>query len=176
MADPEPFLGEIRMFGFDFAPRGWALCDGRLLPINQNQALFALLGNMYGGNGTTTFALPNLQSRVPIGQGHGAGLSSYVVGQAGGSETVRLTAAQMPAHTHSVKASGSAANSTTPEGRVPARSVGRSYAATPDTSTVMNANMLGAAGGGQPHANVQPYLAMNFCIAMVGIFPARPDV
>ena len=92
----EPFLGEIRMFGFDFAPQGWALCNGQLLPINQNQALFSLLGNMYGGNGTTTFALPNLQSRVPIHQGQGAGLSSYVVGQAGGAETVTLAAAQMP--------------------------------------------------------------------------------
>ena len=130
MTDPEPFLGEIRMFAFDFAPRGWAPCDGRLLPINQNQALFSLLGNMYGGNGTTTFALPDLQSRVPINQGHGAGLSSYVVGQAGGTETVKL--------------SGS--------------------------------DMLGAVGGGQLHSNVQPYLAVNFCIAMVGFFPARPDV
>ena len=175
MTDPEPFLGEIRMFAFDFAPRGWAPCDGRLLPINQNQALFTLLRNMYGGNGTTTFALPNLQSRVPINHGHGAGLSTYAVGQAGGTETVKLSAAHMPAHTHPVSASGAAAISNMPGSRVPARSVSNTYAATPDTST-MNANMLGAAGGGQPHANMQPYLAVNFCIAMVGFFPARPDV
>ena len=110
----EPFLGEIRMFGFDFAPQGWALCNGQLLPINQNQALFSLLGNMYGGNGTTTFALPNLQSRVPIHQGQGAGLSAYVVGQAGGAETVTLAAAQMPAHAHPVKASSNTAGSTKP--------------------------------------------------------------
>ena len=176
MTDPEPFLGEIRMFSFNFAPQGWAPCDGRLLPINQNQALFALLGNMYGGNGTTTFALPNLQSRVPINYGHGAGLSSYVVGQAGGAETVKLSAAQMPAHTHPVKANGGAADSKMPGGRALGRSDSRAYAAAPDASTVMNANMLGAAGAGQPHANMQPYLAVNFCIAMVGIFPARPNV
>jgi microcystin-dependent protein len=171
----EPFLGEIRMFGFNFAPQGWALCNGQLLPINQNQALFALLGNMYGGNGTTTFALPDLQSRVPIHQGQGAGLSAYVVGQAGGTETVTLAAAQMPAHTHSVQASSSAAGSTKPKGRVPARSQSDTYAAKPDTSTVMHANMIAEAGSGGPHPNMQPYVTVNFCIAMVGIFPARPD-
>ena len=172
----EPFLGEIRMFGFNFAPQGWAFCNGQLLPINQNQALFALLGNMYGGNGTTTFALPNLQSRVPVGQGQGAGLSSYVAGQAGGAETVTLAAAQMPAHGHSVKASSSAAGSNKPDGRALARSQSHTYAAKPDSSTVMHANMLGEAGSGEPHANIQPHLALNFCIAMVGIFPTRPDV
>ena len=169
----EPFLGEIRMFGFDFAPQGWALCNGQLLPINQNQALFSLLGNMYGGNGTTTFALPNLQSRVPIHQGQGAGLSAYVVGQAGGAETVTLAAAQMPAHAHPVKASSNTAGSTKPKGRVPARSQSDVYAAKPDTSTVMHPSMIAEAGGGEPHTNVQPYLTVNFCIAMVGIFPAR---
>lgn len=172
----EPFLGEIRMFGFNFAPQGWAFCNGQLLPINQNQALFALLGNMYGGNGTTTFALPNLQSRVPVSQGQGAGLSSYVAGQAGGAETVTLAAAQMPAHAHSVQASSSAAGSNKPDGRALARSQSHTYAAKPDSSTVVHANMLGEAGSGEPHANIQPYLALNFCIAMVGIFPARPDV
>jgi microcystin-dependent protein len=172
----EPFLGEIRMFGFNFAPRGWALCNGQLLPINQNQALFSLLGNMYGGDGTTTFALPNLQSRVPIHQGQGAELSAYVVGQAGGAETVTLAAAQMPAHSHSVKASSSKANSLKPKGRVPARSQSNTYAARPDTSTVMHPKMIGQTGGGEPHANMQPYLTVNFCIAMVGIFPARDDV
>lgn len=169
----EPFLGEIRMFGFTFAPQGWALCDGQLLPISQNQALFALLGTTYGGDGTTTFALPNLQSRVPIHRGQGAGLSSYVAGQAGGTETVKLTAAQMPTHTHSVKASSSAAASGKPEGSALAQSASHIYTAQPDTSTVMNAKMLGAAGGSAPHGNIQPYLAVNFCIALAGIFPSQ---
>ena len=169
----EPFLGEIRMFGFNFAPQGWALCDGQLLPISQNAALFDLLGTTYGGDGTTTFALPNLQSRVPIHQGQGAGLSSYVAGQAGGTETVTLAAAQMPEHTHSVKASSSAAASDKPEGSALAKSHSHIYTAEPDTSTVMNANMLGDAGGSASHDNIQPYLAVNFCIALAGIFPAQ---
>jgi microcystin-dependent protein len=169
----EPFLGEIRMFGFNFAPQGWALCDGQLLSISQNTALFALLGTTYGGDGTTTFALPNLQSRVPIHQGHGAGLSNYVAGQAGGKEIVTLLAAQMPKHTHSVKASSSAATSNTPEGSALAQSASHIYTAQPDTSTVMNANMLGGAGGSSPHTNIQPYLVVNFCIALAGIFPSQ---
>ncbi|MGA9494120.1 MAG: tail fiber protein [Mycobacterium sp.] len=169
----DPFVGEIRMFGFNFAPQGWALCDGQLLSISQNEALFALLGTTYGGDGTTTFALPNLQSRVPIHQGHGVGLSTYVAGQAGGKEIVTLTAAQMPKHTHSVKASSSAATSNTPEGSALAQSASHIYTAAPDTSTVMNANMLGDAGGSAPHTNIQPYLAVNFCIALAGIFPSR---
>jgi microcystin-dependent protein len=169
----EPFLGEIRMFGFNFAPQGWALCDGQVLPISQNEALFALLGTTYGGDGTTTFALPNLQSRVPIHQGHGAGLSNYVAGHAGGTETVKLTATQMPSHTHSVEASSSAATSNTPKGSALAQSASHIYTAQPDTSTVMNANMIGHSGGSAPHTNIQPYLAVNFCIALTGIFPAQ---
>jgi microcystin-dependent protein len=169
----EPFVGEIRMFGFNFAPQGWALCDGQVLPISQNEALFALLGTTYGGDGTTTFALPNLQSRVPIHQGHGAGLSAYVAGQAGGTETVKLTTTQMPSHTHEVKASSSAAASNTPEGSALAQSASHIYTAEPDTSTFMNANMLRFTGGSAPHANIQPYLAVNFCIALTGIFPSQ---
>ena len=169
----EPFLGEIRMLGFNFAPQGWAPCNGQLLSISQNTALFSLLGTTYGGDGTTTFALPDLRSRVPVGQGQGPALSSYVEGQAGGAETVTLTAIQMPGHTHVVKASSSAAGSDQPEGRALARSASHIYAAKPDTSTVMNADMLGDAGGSQPHDNIQPYLAVNFCIALTGVFPAR---
>jgi microcystin-dependent protein len=169
----EPFVGEIRMFGFGFAPQGWALCNGQLLPISQNQALFSLLGTTYGGDGRTTFALPDMQSRVPVCQGQGPGLSSYAEGQAGGAETVTLAAGQMPGHTHPVKASSSAAGSDQPGGRVLARSASHIYIAEPDTSTVMNADMLGGAGGGQPHGNIQPYLAVNFCIALSGIFPPR---
>ncbi len=169
----EPFLGEIRMFGFGFAPQGWALCNGQLLPISQNTALFSLLGTTYGGDGRTTFALPDMRSRVPVCQGQGPGLSSYAEGQAGGAETVTLAAAQMPGHTHPVKASSGAADSDQPGGRALARSASHIYTAKPDTSTVMNADMLGDAGGSQPHGNIQPYLAVYFCIALTGIFPAR---
>jgi microcystin-dependent protein len=169
----EPFVGEIRMFGFGFAPQGWALCNGQLLPIDQNQALFSLLGTTYGGDGRTTFALPDLQSRVPVGQGQSPGLSSYAEGQAGGAETVTLAATQLPGHTHPVKASSSTADSDQPEGRTLARSASHSYTAKPDASTVMNVDMLGDAGGSQPHDNIQPYLAVNFCIALIGIFPSR---
>jgi microcystin-dependent protein len=168
----EPFLGEIRMFGFSFAPDGWALCNGQLLPISQNTALFSLLGTTYGGDGTTTFALPDLQSRVPVHQGQGAGLSSRVQGQAGGTETVTLAATQMPEHTHPVKASSSAAASGIPEGRAMARSSSHIYH-DPDASTVMNAKMLGDAGGSEPHGNIQPYLVLNFCISLTGIFPSQ---
>jgi microcystin-dependent protein len=169
----EPFVGEIRMFGFGFAPQGWAQCNGELLAINQNQALFSLLGTTYGGDGTTTFALPDLRSRVPVGQGQGPGLSSYAEGQAGGAETVTLAATQMPGHTHPVKASSSAAGSDQPGGRALARPASHIYTAKPDSSTVMNPDMIGDAGGSQPHDNVQPYLAVNFCIALFGIFPSR---
>jgi microcystin-dependent protein len=169
----EPFVGEIRMFGFNFAPQGWAQCNGQLLPIAQNTALFSLLGTTYGGDGRTNFALPDMRSRVPVGQGQGAGLSSYAEGQAGGAETVTLTAAQMPGHTHPVKASGSPADSDQPEGRALARPASHIYTAEPDTRTVMNADMLGDAGSSQPHGNIQPYLAVNFCIALNGIYPPR---
>jgi microcystin-dependent protein len=169
----EPFVGEIRMFGFNFAPQGWAQCNGQLVPIAENTALFSLLGTTYGGDGRATFALPDLRSRVPAGQGQGPGLSPYAEGQAGGAETVTLAVTQMPGHTHPVKASSSAAGSDQPEGRTLARSASHIYTAKPDTSTVMNAGMLGDTGGSQPHDNIQPYLAVNFCIALAGIFPSR---
>jgi microcystin-dependent protein len=148
-----------------FAPQCWALCNGQLLPINQNQALFSLLGTTYGGNGTTTFALPDLRSRVPVHQGQGPGLSPYAEGQAGGTEAVTLAAAQMPQHTHSVNASSSAATSDNPAGRTLARSASHIYHPESGQHTVMDANMLGEAGGSQPHGNIQPYLAVTFCIA-----------
>lgn len=169
----EPFVGEIRMFGFNFAPQGWALCNGQTLPINQNQALFSLLGTTYGGDGTTTFALPDLQSRVAVHQGQSPGLSAYGIGQAGGAESVTLLPAQMPAHTHSVHASGGPAEAQRPGGRALARASTDIYVAKPDGSTVMNAGMLGDAGGSDPHPNIQPYLVLNFCIALQGIFPAQ---
>jgi microcystin-dependent protein len=169
----EPFVGEIRMFGFNFPPQGWAFCDGQLLSISQNAALFSLLGTTYGGDGVSNFALPDLRSRVPVSQGQGEGLSSYAEGQAGGTETVTLGPAQMPAHTHAVSASSSPAASERPAGRVLARSPDHSYIPEPDTDTVMNAKMIGEAGNSQPHDNIQPYLVLNFCIALQGVFPAR---
>ncbi len=169
----EPFVGEIRMFGFNFEPQGWAFCDGQLLSISQNAALFSLLGTTYGGDGVSTFALPDLRSRVPVSQGQGEGLSSYAEGQAGGTETVTLTPAQMPAHTHAVSASSSPAASERPACRVLARSPDHSYVPEPDTDTVMNPKMIGEAGNSQPHDNIQPYLVLNFCIALQGVFPAR---
>ena len=170
---PDPFIGEIRIFAFGFAPQGWALCNGQLLPINQNQALFSLLGTTYGGNGTTTFALPDLRSRVPVHQGQGPGLSPYAEGQAGGTEAVTLAAAQMPQHTHPVNASSGAATSGNPAGHTLARSASHIYHPESGQHTVMDANMLGEAGGSQPHDNIQPYLAVTFCIALNGIFPAQ---
>jgi microcystin-dependent protein len=166
----EPFLGEIRMFGFNFAPTGWAFCNGNLLPINQNTALFSLLGTFYGGDGRTTFALPNLQGRVPIHQGQGTG-SSYVIGQPGGTEIETLSVAQLPAHTHSVLAHKGPGKNSVPTNNVPAGTSGNSYDATGNVN--MNASMIGQTGGGEPLSVVQPYLTVNFCIALQGIFPSR---
>lgn len=177
-----PYLGEIRMFAFNFAPQGWALCNGQTLSINQNQAVFALLGTLYGGNGTTTFQLPNLQSRVAIHQGQGAGLSPYVVGQQGGVENVTLTSGQMPAHNHLINCDDvpEDVNGSNPSGKF----LGATYDntggpvdiysknLTPAPAT-MNPSMVAIAGGSQPHQNVQPYLAVTFCIALQGIFPSR---
>lgn len=174
-----PFLGEIRMFGFNFAPVGWAFCQGQLLPISQNAALFALLGTTYGGNGSSNFALPDLRSRVPLSMGQGTGLSNYNIGQAGGTETVSLSVNQMPSHNHPVNASdsrdfspfGPSDRSDSPAGHVLAR--GDIYADAPDGTTVMNAGMIGDTGAADPVGIIQPYLALTLCIALVGIFPSR---
>jgi microcystin-dependent protein len=173
MADP--YIGEIRTFGFNFAPAGWALCNGALLPINQNQALFSLLGTFYGGDGRTNFALPDLRSRVQLGHGEGPGLPFYSIGDKGGAGTVTLTAAQLPAHSHQVNASDHGGNDgpvRSPEGHVLER--GNIYADAPDGKTVMNAGMIGNTGGGQPVSILPPYLVLNFCIALQGIYPPRP--
>lgn len=165
MADP--FLSEIRIFSFDFAPKSWALCNGQTLPINQNQALFALLGTTYGGNGQTTFNLPNLQGRVPIHFGNG-----FTLGQQGGTETVALTLPQMPAHTHQVKASSNNPSVTSPNSNFWAANTGFGpYGTIADTS--MSAEAIGNTGGNQPHENRSPYLTLNFCIALQGIFPSQ---
>jgi microcystin-dependent protein len=169
----EPFIGEIRMFGFGFPPNGWALCNGQLLSISQNAALFSLLGTTYGGNGTDNFALPNLQSRVPLYQGTGPGLSSYALGKAGGTEAVTLEVKQMPAHSHRVRATRSAADSDNPFDRVLAQPSQHAYLSQPDEHTVMNTAMIADAGGSQPHNNIQPYLTVSFCISLFGIYPSR---
>jgi microcystin-dependent protein len=166
----EPFLGEIKMVSFAFAPRGWAQCNGQLLPINQNQALFSLLGTTYGGNGQTTFALPDLRSRVPVHVGGG-----IVQGQAAGAESVTLTTAQLPAHSHTLYGSANQATTNGPAGNVPAqrpRSGALVYGATANTA-LASASLQAAAGASQPHSNLQPYLVVNFVIALQGIFPSR---
>jgi microcystin-dependent protein len=165
----EPFLGEIRLVAFTFAPQGWAFCAGQLLPINQNQALFALLGTTYGGDGRTTFALPDLRGRVAVGAGQGATGSSYELGSTGGQETVKLRATQLPAHSHSVRANSGGSTTGNPSDRVPA--AGGAYTATPNAK--MSAAMIGRSGGGQAHDNRQPYVSLNYIIALHGIFPSH---
>lgn len=171
----EPFLGEIRTFGFNFPPIGWALCNGQLMSISQNTALFSLLGTFYGGDGIRTFALPDLQGRVGIHMGTGPGLSTYVIGEQGGTENVTLLENEMPAHNHVVAANSGGGNSLVPTSCVwSADASGGSapYSSnTPNTSMVANA--IGTAGGNQPHSNLQPFLALNYCIALAGIFPSR---
>ncbi len=170
----EPYIGEIRLFGFTFAPVGWAFCDGTLIPIAQNTALFSLLGTFYGGDGQTTFALPDLRSRVPVCQGQGSGLSSYTAGQKGGVEQVSLSTAQLPAHNHLLACQTAGGNSQTPEGSVLAVDASGLTAL---YSTTENAAMAPSAvsntGQNQGHTNLQPYLVLNYCIALFGIFPPR---
>lgn len=168
----EPFLGEIRIVGFNFAPRGWALCNGQLLAISQNSALFSLLGVTYGGNGQTTFALPDLRGRAPLHYGQGPGLSDRTPGERSGTETVSLISSQMPLHNHPVTASTESATAKSPAGAVPAFTSAPAYVPAP-IDTTMAPQMVGPAGGGQPHENMQPYLVVNFVIALVGIFPSR---
>lgn len=167
----DPFVGEIRLFGFNFAPLGWVACQGQTLPIARYSALFSLLGTTYGGDGRTTFAVPDLRGRLPVGFGHGPGLSPYVQGQMGGQEQVTLQAAQLPTHNHTV-AAASSATAKNPSNAFPAVTAdGTSYGSTPDMS--MNSTMVGGGGGSQPHENRAPYLALNWCMALEGIFPPR---
>jgi microcystin-dependent protein len=172
----EPFLGEIRMTGFNFAPQGWAMCNGQLLSIQQNTALFSLLGTFYGGNGVQTFALPDLRSRVAIHQGQGVGLSPYTIGQLSGSENITLLSNQIPAHNHLVNCVGSGGTQASPVSAYPAiESTGTSFNYSTATPTgQMNPNTIAnSTNGNQPHSNIQPYLCINFIIALQGIFPAR---
>jgi len=162
----EPFLSEVRIFSFGYAPQGWALCNGQLLPINQNQALFALLGTTYGGNGQTNFALPDLRGRVPMHVGGG-----LVLGQKAGEEAHTLTATEMPAHTHQANASANGPTVTPPSGNFWASNTGFSpYGSAADTA--MSPQAIGNTGGSQAHENRSPYLTLNFCIALQGIFPS----
>jgi microcystin-dependent protein len=165
----DPFIGEIRLVSFNFAPKGWALCAGQLLPINQNQALFSLLGTYYGGDGRTTFALPDLRGRIPVGAGEPPAGSSYPLGATGGQETVGLTTGQLPAHAHAVNASSAAATKKSPAAAFPAG--GGAYAA--EQNVRMKAAMIGRTGGGEGHENRQPYLSLNYIIALQGIYPAQ---
>ena len=161
-----PFLGEIRIVGFNFPPKGWVLCNGQLMPISQNQALFSILGTTYGGNGQTTFALPNLQGRVPLHFGNG-----FVQGQSSGEEGHFLTPAEIPGHSHSAMANASSANAAAPGGNFWGNAQQSNYAAAADTT--MAPGTVSLVGGGQGHENRSPYLVLNFVIALQGIFPAR---
>ncbi len=170
MADP--FLGQIGVFSFPFAPKGWAFCNGQILSIAQNQALFALLGTTYGGDGITTFALPNLQSRAALSQGQGPGLSPYSLGQVGGEASHALTKNEIPAHTHGA-ATASDTTQLSPKLHYSAPNTGGNATYAPTASGTMGASAVGTSGSGQPHQNMQPNLPLNFCIALVGVFPSR---
>jgi microcystin-dependent protein len=163
----QPFIGEVRIASFNFAPRGWALCNGQLLPINQNAALFSLLGTTYGGNGTTNFQLPNLQGRTPISFSN-----SYPLGNSGGEENHTLLSTEIPQHNHSLNVSGNAATSAIPTGRMLASS-GQNIYAPASAGGTLNPQSVGSAGGSQAHSNVQPFLVLNFIIALQGIFPSQ---
>jgi len=171
-ADTQPYLGEIMLFGGNFAPRGYALCNGQLLPINQNQALFSLLGTQYGGNGQTTFALPDFRGRVPIHFGQGPGLSTHTIGQTAGTEGHFLLLTEMPAHAHVARGSSAVGVTANPSGMYPARCAAQipQWAAT--ANTTLAASAIASTGGSQPHPNVQPVLALNFVIALQGVFPS----
>jgi microcystin-dependent protein len=168
----EPFLGEIRLFPYNFAPRGWAFCAGQILAISQNTALFSLLGTTYGGNGQTTFQLPDLRGRVPNSAGQGPGLSSYTLGEQGGAENITLIAQQMPAHNHAVAVNNSGSATGRPSGGYPGQTSGNAYAPNSDGSTFAP-QAVSNAGGSQPHENRPPYLTLNYCIALEGIYPSR---
>ncbi len=177
-----PFLGQIGLFACNFAPQGWALCEGQILSIAQSTALFSLLGVNFGGNGVNNFQLPDLRGRAPLACGQGPGLSQYDIGQADGAETVSIDATRYPAHSHALFAAASTATENTPGGLIEAQGQtgGRGgavnlalYSNAGTATTLAPAALTPASGGGQPHTNLQPYLALNFCIALQGIFPAR---
>ena len=172
----DPFVAEIRIMPFNFAPVGWAFCDGQILPISQNTALFSLLGTTYGGDGKSNFCLPDLQGRAPMHPGQGPGLSLYDLGQTGGSDTVSLLESEIPGHSHTLGAQTNPLGGTAvPTNATLTRPASAKLYYTPGTPTVaaMDGNALAPAGGDQPHNNMQPYLTLNFCIALQGVFPPR---
>ncbi len=173
----EPFIAEIRILPYNFAPRGWAFCDGQLLPIAQNTALFSLIGTIYGGDGRTTMALPNLQGRAAMHPGQGPGLTTRSLGESGGAESVTLTPNQMPAHTHALTASNEIGEDRSAVGEAVARSTGGALYGplpTPPASLVaMAPESVPNVGGGTAHNNMMPYLTLNFCIALQGLYPSR---
>lgn len=164
----EPFLAEIRMVGFNFPPRGWAFCDGQILPINQNQSLYSLLGTTYGGDGRTTFALPDLRGRVPMHEG-----PNHRQGQKSGEEAHTLSQAELPQHKHVAQATQAAADRPIPTGGYLADTAPSELYSGPENLAPMKVGTIANAGGGQAHNNMQPYLAINFCIALQGLFPSR---
>ena len=169
---PEPFLGEVRMFAGTSAPQGWALCDGTLLPISDYDALYTLIGTTFGGDGQSTFGVPDMRGRIPIGQGTSGG-QSYLLGDAGGTETVTLIPAQLPVHTHQFTASTEKGSVDTPVGNLPANSTTISIYRNGNGIVPLNAAMSTQAGGSQPHNNLQPFLCVTFIIALAGIFPPQ---
>jgi len=164
------YVGEVRLVGFNFAPVGWALCNGQLISISQNTTLFNLIGTTYGGDGQSTFALPNLQGRVPIHQGSSGG-SNYAIGQTGGLETVTLNVSQYPSHNHALLSSSNSGGVNNPANDTVGSGL-KAYSAAPP-ATPMNSAMLGIAGGGQPHDNLQPFLALNWIISLFGVYPSQ---
>ncbi len=171
----DPFMAEVRAFCFNFAPKGWAFCAGQLLPISQNTALFSLLGTTYGGDGRSTFGLPDLQGcRVPLGAGQGQGLSDRIIGEVGGNPYVTLIDSEMPAHLHSISATPSPADVSSPTPTTAlARTTGKPGYAAPNNLTPLAMQTIGPVGGSQPHNNLMPYVVLNYCIALQGIFPPR---
>jgi microcystin-dependent protein len=171
MADP--FVAEIRIFPFNFAPKGWAFCNGQLLPLSQNTALFSLLGTTYGGNGQSNFALPDMQDNVPMHPGQGPGLSLHDLGETGGSDTVALLESEIPSHSHSFKTLASVGDDPSPAQNTLSRATGHYQTTTNQNLVSMADSAIAAAGGDQPHNNLMPYLTLNFCIALQGVYPPR---
>ncbi len=169
----DPFVGEIRMFAGNFAPRNYALCDGQLLAVSQNDALFSLFGTIYGGDGRTTFGLPDLRGRVPLHYGSGPGLTPRVIGNKSGSETATVSEAQLPAHSHPMQATEDLADTPNPGGKIAARSTSVDLYISEAPGTALRTDSITAVGGGQAHPNLMPYLCVNFIVALFGVYPSR---
>jgi len=169
----EPFVGEIRMFAGNFAPRGWAFCDGQLLAISQNDALFSLFGTIYGGDGRVAFGLPDLRGRIPIHPGTGPGLSTRQLGQRGGLENTTLTLNQIPSHNHTMSATTGGSPAASPVGNLPGQSSSMMYVSSQDRPANFANNLIGSSAGSQPHTNLMPTLCVNFIVALSGIYPSR---